>query len=891
MMKFSLPSQLSSLFLFLSLVTGQVRALDETMVPASELAELAVALKTSEAREGSAARQRLAIKRVIRDAEKLWKAHPSAPNRFEALGLLFQGQRRLFDLDDSLRNRQALVETAAALVKAPDVYAAQRLEADLLLTQIKLARSGAPAGERLAALNELVARYRDTPGDAKMLQTAMVMALELGDSLLVRDLRQEMAERFASDLAMVNFQREKLGGQVFGAPFCGLFKRSDGGTMHLPADGLGTNLFLYFWSQEDDGRKDLEALASYWKEHRNELAGRVHVVSFNVDELPDAGEKILRDLGVAWPALHLPDGRDNPRYEIFAKRDTALISVTPTGYSAIVMSGATRRRKGGNTGVRDYDRWFQSLLSREWTRERYINQLTSLFAGDFFVCDPQGGFDPLQPPEIKALPEGQREPLKPSPDDLSGATLRAIQDCFVLPPRRYRMSLSEIRRNYEKAEALCAEAIALHPEAPNLWLARNRRIVALFGLWKLTADHAYYERAITEAGRVLEAGIPTGLELIARWCLTKEALRCPEADHDAIIADFVEKTGGAAAPGPALAAAAMLALDVADRELHEKYRHQILESHLDEPMMWTFVSFLLERHHRYWLYRVPFSAGWSYGRRTQVFMALGKPDEVARSVEAEFQTLDGEPFRIPGEGAGKWRIILFTSHWDDPKKAPIYATVGRYLQPAFEKRALDDVEIIVAVTSGKSEEVRENLEERPLACEVVMVPGGVSHPVVKQFGVTDEDQRSNALLLRPDGKVATFLSAHTLSRAKGQAIPHVIEWHDREKVVGLLEEGRLDEARELIFTLAPPFDPEAVDERGRKLKKPKIAPSHLRARARVYLAMKDYDQALADAEEVAKEQMRVEGWMSLRTDQLDQDEAFRDEVLKKRDQAGESGEF
>ena len=33
-------------------------------------------------------------------------------------------------------------------------------------------------------------------------------------------------------------------------------------------------------------------------------------------------------------------------------------------------------------------------------------------------------------------------------------------------------------------------------------------------------------------------------------------------------------------------------------------------------MMWTFTAFLLDRYHDYWLFQVPFTAGWSYGRRS-----------------------------------------------------------------------------------------------------------------------------------------------------------------------------------------------------------------------------------------------------------------------------------
>ena len=116
-------------------------------------------LKTSLAEQqkdgASSARQRLAVKRLIRDAGKLIDANPTAPNRFEILTIVFKAQQRLFEMDDSSRNREALLETCKALVKAPKKYADLRFEADILLTQTELARQGADAETRLAALAPL----------------------------------------------------------------------------------------------------------------------------------------------------------------------------------------------------------------------------------------------------------------------------------------------------------------------------------------------------------------------------------------------------------------------------------------------------------------------------------------------------------------------------------------------------------------------------------------------------------------------------------------------------------------------------------------------------------------------------------------------------------------
>ena len=67
----------------------------------------------------------------------------------------------------------------------------------------------------------------------------------------------------------------------------------------------------------------------------------------------------------------------------------------------------------------------------------------------------------------------------------------------------------------------------------------------------------------------------------------------------------------------------------------------------------------------------------------------------------------------------------------------------------------------------------------------------------------------------------------------------------------------------------------------RPLKKPRYPLAHLRSRARVYMALEEWDKALADAEEVVQRQLGTDGGMSLRTDELDESEALRDSIREK----------
>ena len=119
------------------------------------------------------------------------------------------------------------------------------------------------------------------------------------------------------------------------------------------------------------------------------------------------------------------------------------------------------------------------------------------------------------------------------------------------------------------------------------------------------------------------------------------------------------------------------------------------------------------------------------------------------------------------------------------------------------------------------------------------------------------------------------------SGRNGNTIINILAGEDERWVNAKIEAGEVEEAKKRILSLIPKFDPEAVDERGRKLRKPKYHLYHLRARAKAYMAVKDWENALADAKEVLQKQLGQDGGMSLRTKELDQAEALVEEIQRK----------
>ena len=695
----------------------------------------------------------------------------------------------------------------------------------------------------------------------------MIMALEFGNTKLVNDLRKVVAQRFPGNMDLINFQREKLAGQVFGAPFIGAFERGDGKVVRFPMDFLGTTTVLYCWSKEGDGLEDLKALAVDWKKAKVELkaAGRFQIVSMNMDDLPDAGESILREQGLDWQALKMPGGAENPIYQTYVKRDTpTILIVSPTGYVALYQSGGRSDRT--------YERRLQSMMASMWTRPDYSSQLQSIFAGEFLVMQPDVEFDPAAPPEHKALAPGDSTKLPRTAASVPEDKLRAIQACFVDPPLRYQTPHDQVIANYEKADSLCRAAIAAHPQASDLWIVRNRRITALIGLWKTRGDQEAFAAAVAEAKIVVEGSYTPGTDVVARLCLAREALRAEDADPKAIIKDFIKAAGGEQTSGPARLAASLLALDIGDRLLHDQYRRTFLDKHAEDPTMWTATAFLLERYHRYWMYHPPFTAGWTYGRRQGHFLAIGTPEDAKRTFKTELKTLDGETVKIPESSDGKWTVISFV---------PTAAGNGylqRYATPV-AGRPFDDVNLIAAVLDDDADAARKLLGEKktPDAFPTLLVPGGLKNPIVRKLGILAEDTKPNILMLRPDGSIAIALSGLTMSAQKGYVIQNVIELHDEKMVDEALARGDLDEAKRLAFAYAPVEEPTPP---GEKKKKPaKISVPHLRSRAKVYLAMGDPKVAYADAEQVYLAVNIAAGYISMRTDELEETEALKATIL------------
>ncbi len=762
---------------------------------------------------------RMACRSAARRAAELLEASPEAPNRFAVLGVMFAAQKRLLSLEATEENRTAIFETADKLLEAPDEYAELRLEADLLLSERELSVANATMKERAKALEELLARYRGTPAEWKSLMFGAMIATKLMDFDLEREIGDTFLERFGGDHAFIESRWETNWIRTE-AVFSGRHKTPDGRTVVFPGDRLGHQYVAYFWSQNTpDIDKHLMAL----KEIQSRTPDELDVYSFNLDELPDAGEKRLRGLGLDWAALHLPGGRQSSTYRAYPRRDPEAIFVNarghvrlaavPKGVDAMAGKGLPDGALGGWT--------------REFIRDdpRYVAQLQYLFNGDFLAGSPIDG--------VTLLIE----------------TLQSIQFCFTPPPFRYRLPREASLANYRRAEELCTAAIKSHPEVPGLWAVRNRRIIALLGMWRLGMDEQYLEEAVKEAERVLGMNPPGDADVVGRFCLATQALR-GGGDPEMILAGLIEQSGGDNAPASALAAAAVLALAGNARTAHEEYaqRVQALGGD-DEPALWSVRAFLRDRHHRFRNFRFsPGGHGYErpglYEYRNMV-SGLGDPEDRSLRLEVELKRTDGGIIRIPGVSNGEPLGVLFV---EPPPTGSAQSNVMQQVKRfagAYEEQG---VKAVVVFLSEDATIVKQLLQDHDVGFLSGMLPGGLKNPLVQKLGILSADRVANPFLLRPDGTIAWSISGLEYIYFVNRGLPETITMVIGHNIAKLrfdpafeaLERGEFTKALQRFDGYTPPHWWTA---------------DRLHGRALAHMGLKDWNAALAEIDAALKDRL------------------------------------
>ena len=797
-------------------------------LPEKEIAALQKELIEA-GKASSSTRKRRAYKNVVRDGEDLVKKSTAPTSRFRVLEIIFQSQKRLLALENSGRNREALFVTGSRLVEAPNELADLRLEADLLLSERDLSAKNADVKERAETLEGLVARYRGTSGEAKSLMMAAQIAPKLQAFELQKRILDALGERFAGDLEVIEFRRKHLGFGRMEVLFKGVFMRSDGVTLRFPADLMGRQSLMVFWSQKTPGFEDYLKMI---KEQEDQFPGQFEVFSFNVDELPDAGESTLRSLDLAWTVMRLPRGKKSQTYRAYVVNDPVGVFVNAYGY-ALLAPNLLNAAEQAKLGVRGAP-LVMSTLNRRLDNARFLSQLQALLIGDVLVAEPG----------IRTVRTAETIPIE---------TLHAIQECFTPVPFRYRLSATEALANYKKAEKLCGEAAGKHPGAPDLWMVRNRRIIALLGMWNLAGEPRFLEKAVREAQASLAAKLPPGADIVPRFCLAREALRFRDLESESVIQDLIKKTGGAEAPSLAYAAATILALNANSRDLHDRYCAPLLAAPGGgNPALWSMVSFLRDRVYTYRLLRANHIKNERESVRDYMINHGTAPmKEVLPTMT--LKALDGQTLTLPQDTKGKLTLLVFAEPSAEPD-AEFPVDLGEeedkkphhhYLQFACDlqdKHLNKDLTTIVASLSEDAEHLHALMKSRELTCQAAIVPGGLANPIVRRLGVLSADRIPNVFLLRRDGSIAWRASGLPYGDAEKfvnlLAAKVHIEASEMETAYEALNTGHFKEAARIFGGPYLPWDPDRFGWR----------PPRYHGKALALMAMKDWKAALESTE-------------------------------------------
>lgn len=801
---------------------GQSDPLASPSIPEESITRLQKTLADLDEVESST-EQRRACKNVVRRAETLLDQYPSAPNRFSALGIMFQGQKALFTMSSSEAYREALLQTAQKLLEAPDEYADVRLGADVVLQQVELARGNSNSHDRAMAMAALADRYRDTSVEAESLMIASMITFDTGHVPLLDAFRRTLSTRFGQDPNVSAFLREKFAAS---APirFGGTFQRADGKSISLQP---GRTYIACFWSKD---APLLDRKVAEVKDVQARYKGQFEVFSFNLDELPDGGAGTLKRMGLDWTAMLLPGGVDNPAY----------LSVGGTQlFTTLVVDayGWASADRAGRRSAALHQKYEAAVES-----PRLLALMHSLSIGDFLITDPSGPADVESAAELKTYSRETGQYKAPALTRTSKSVplekLGDIQARFVVPPMRYRLTPDQALKNYQKAEQLCGEAIANYADAPDLWIVHNRRIIALLGLWRLSGDTGYLDQAVASARAAQAMNLPRGAGTVPQFCLACSALKRTGADPAQVLANFIEAVGGRNAPGAAVAAALMLSLDAHSVDLYVKYRDMLLGEYVEDPSTWWVGSFLLDRSCSSRLFERALPNRGSDIKTNQ---------DARRLLRVNWTTVDGRKVELPDGANGRINAVVFMSPTRDQKAAALQKRVADHVVRIAASRPRKDIDVIGVYLCDDEKTADGLMKRKTWPFKAVCLSGTKWRTLALQTGIFSPDLVPNVYLVRPDGSVLLALSGVSLDSERADKLTDRIDEAMRDYDLQLADKalavGDIKEYAARLATSQPP----------KNLRLPRYAAkwpvpnAHRRKLIWAFMELKDWQSALAAA--------------------------------------------
>ena len=720
-----------------------------TEIPQNGIKSLVIELNSIKTKQ-SATRLRRAYKSIVRKAEALIISQPTAVNRFDVFAIKMNAQKRLLITDKSEQTRAKLIKTCHQILKAPIQYANIKVDADFFIMNVNMSQKDAHVKERIVVLKKLVSRYLDTSAELKCLAIAMQVSEKLHDFENRSAYFKLVQQRHADVLKGIQFIRKNNGQQKMDIIFSGTFERNDGVNISFPYDRFGHAIISIFWSKED---QDYKNFLSRLKEQQDSQPNSFEIFSFNLDELDDAGASIINKVGLKCSVMKVPGGKNNATYRTCVLNSPKAFFINEYGWTIIAPNSIL----GASHGHSQKSKAAPPLTYPKQIPHniRFQMQLQSLFNGDFFVQE-----DKLVMTENTHL---------------LATVLSKLQSCIPEAPFRYRLTPEMAFNNYSKIDKLCTTATKKHSKHAELWRVKNYQIIALMGLWNCTGEPIHLVNAVAVARTILSKKLPHVANMIAKYCLAKHALRDNTFTKKSVITKYVKELGGDNASDMVIAAASVLALNANHVHLHEYYRNLLLNSKSEKP--YSVLSFLRNRHHRYNLFQGSYikldRMVKNRVRRWVVNNDITVPTKPFPTIK--FKKIGGGVLNFPNRKNENLSVVLFIEppssgnlylpplicklgqtvniekkeRWRPTKRSGIIYSVAELANSHINR----GVDVILAFLSDDAKYIQALHKKYNFPGEIVLIPTGLKHSIVKSLDIVLADKCPNAFLVKRDGSI------------------------------------------------------------------------------------------------------------------------------------------
>jgi hypothetical protein len=735
---------------------------DETL---KELAELYVAPNAVSTDSVKVRRYEL----ILAKGREVERQYAAAANLHVLQSIMLKAAQGLSIIDGGEENRNTMLEIARRIAasEAPNTH---RLPADLLLTHAEIARHERGSEPALVAIAKFADKYRGTDVEAQSAMRAMIMAFDAGDARLFRALSRRLVREFGDNPHVVTFLKDRFGVHAGGKTINALLNRPDGGTWRLPMDVIGRPTTVAFWATEVE-HFDLKMRVV--KDVHRSAEPDTFLLGINLDTKRDKAVRAARRLGLDFPQVYRGRGVEDPVFLLFGKAKVPSISyLKPDGVSA---DSVEQRDDLGWACPRD--------------SEPAAPAITFLRSGEFLVTRPVGPTDVTAPPELgppdlagaamKAL-GGPRVPVK---------TLRAIQECFTVPPRRYRLggpttgrydrpSREKVEHLYATAVARCEQALADHPDAADLFLVRNRLMVALVGLSAIRTDPSLTKRAAQIAEQVLKSDVPDGANLIADLCATRWRLR-EEMDVEKVndtLQAFINRHSTGDRKPLAMACATMLAMELGS--------HSLLDSLVRE----------LESSYR-------------YVQAVRPLLWFAEDDRAdGLTLRCRVPLLDGTELNLPEDWEGRVGVVVFLAYSSDPEVMRKRCRhMGRlHLERRWNRGSdrRDGLHVLYVISGATRQQALDLVRQQGWDWPIGFSGPNWDNPIAQAYRGPGPQHGMALLVVGPNGTIVEDKRGYWLNRNFRQTLEKLASRRREVDAIAAgvraLEDGRFQEAADTL---------------------------------------------------------------------------------------------